>query len=264
MLLNYQGRLLDAVGNPRNGAFTMQFAIYGSEVGGSALPASTPWGETQTVTVTDGTFNVLLGSVTPLPNDIFNGPPADASGSLRYLQVTVDSEVLAPRRRVVSAAYGIESRGLIMVDANGQTVGEVLALEYDSVQVVATVNGHLFNMFVSEAGITHGGFYFRLVQFESNDCSGQPYLRREPGSLDYLAEIPDVALGPPGITAYVPDSSTEVTLTMNSSVEPDGEPNGGCNVYPSGFTAVFLPATAVPLVDAPGARWTRPFRVIRR
>jgi hypothetical protein len=65
-LLNYQGRLTDPSGNPKNGTFTMQFALYDAATGGNQLPSGSPWSETQSVTVTDGVFNVLLGSVTPL------------------------------------------------------------------------------------------------------------------------------------------------------------------------------------------------------
>ncbi len=106
-LLNYQGRLSDPSGNPKNGTFTMQFAVYDAETGGNQLPSGTPWNETQSVTVTNGVFNVLLGSVTALPTGLFQGGPADASGPLRFLQVTVDGEALAPRRRIVSAAYAV-------------------------------------------------------------------------------------------------------------------------------------------------------------
>jgi hypothetical protein len=73
MLLNYQGRLTDPSGNPKNGTFTMQFAVYDAETGGNQLPSGTPWSETQSVTVTNGVFNVLLGSVTALPADLFQG-----------------------------------------------------------------------------------------------------------------------------------------------------------------------------------------------
>lgn len=107
-LLNYQGRLSDSTGNPQNGAFTIQFAVYDAETGGNQLPSGTPWGETQSVTVTNGVFNVLLGSVTALPANLFNDGPSDASGPLRFLQVTVGGEVLSPRRRIASAAYAIQ------------------------------------------------------------------------------------------------------------------------------------------------------------
>ncbi len=107
MLLNYQGRLTDPSGNPKNGTFTMQFAVYDAETGGNQLPTGTPWSETQSVTVTNGVFNVLLGSATALPATLFQGGPSDASGPLRFLEVTVSGEVLTPRRRIVSAAYAL-------------------------------------------------------------------------------------------------------------------------------------------------------------
>lgn len=108
-LLNYQGRLTDPSGNPKNGTFSMQFAVYDAETGGNQLPAGSPWSETQSVTVTDGVFNVLLGSVAALPANLFEGGPSDAAGPLRFLQVTVGGEVLVPRRRIVSAAYAIQA-----------------------------------------------------------------------------------------------------------------------------------------------------------
>mgnify|MGYP003525576208 CR=1 FL=1 len=54
-LLNYQGRLTDANGAPRNGSFPMSFAILGG---------TSSWSEAQTVNVANGFFSVLLGSVT--------------------------------------------------------------------------------------------------------------------------------------------------------------------------------------------------------
>lgn len=106
-LLNYQGRLTAPDGTPKDGTFTMVFSVYDAETGGNQLPTATPWSETQSVTVTDGVFNVLLGSVTALPATLFQGGPTDAAGPLRFLNVVVDGETLSPRRRVGSAAYAI-------------------------------------------------------------------------------------------------------------------------------------------------------------
>lgn len=108
-LLNYQGRLAGSGGSPQNGTFTMVFKVYDAVTGGSQLPTGSPWTETQSVTVTDGSFNVLLGSVTALPANLFDGGPSDAAGPLRFLDVTVSGEALAPRKRIVSAAYSIRS-----------------------------------------------------------------------------------------------------------------------------------------------------------
>jgi len=97
-LLNYQGRLTDASGAPRNGSFAMSFAILG---GPSA------WSESQTVAVSNGFFSVLLGSVTPFPADLFLGGTTDAYGPVRFLQVSVGGETLSPNIRIVSAAWAI-------------------------------------------------------------------------------------------------------------------------------------------------------------
>jgi hypothetical protein len=97
-LLNYQGRLTDAAGAPRNGSFAMSFAILGGPSG---------WAEAQSVTVTNGFFSVLLGSVTPFPADLFTGGSTDSYGPVRFLQVTVGGETLTPNIRIVSAAWAI-------------------------------------------------------------------------------------------------------------------------------------------------------------
>ena len=94
-LLNYQGRLTDASGNPRNGSFPMSFAILGG---------TSSWSEAQTVNVANGFFSVLLGSVTPFPADLFTSGQTDAFGPLRYRRVSVNGETLSPDIRIVSAA----------------------------------------------------------------------------------------------------------------------------------------------------------------
>jgi len=99
-LINYQGQLTDASGNPANGAFTMVFNIFGAATGGTAV-----YTETQSVTVSNGVFNVLLGSVTPIPLNLFDASPD------RYLEITVNSAVLTPRRRFGSVPYAFTTRG---------------------------------------------------------------------------------------------------------------------------------------------------------
>ena len=97
-LLNYQGRLTDANGAPRNGSFPMSFAILGG---------TSSWSEAQTVNVANGFFSVLLGSVTPFPADLFTSGQTDAFGPLRYLRVSVNGETLSPDIRIVSVAWAI-------------------------------------------------------------------------------------------------------------------------------------------------------------
>ncbi|MEO0073584.1 MAG: hypothetical protein ABIK43_02835 [candidate division WOR-3 bacterium] len=89
-LINYQGRLTDSAGKPLNEAVNMTFAIYEG--------TTQIWTETQNnVQVRDGVFNVLLGSVNPI-----SSLPEAGNCSL---QVTVNSEVIAPKIPLVSVPY---------------------------------------------------------------------------------------------------------------------------------------------------------------
>jgi hypothetical protein len=99
-VINYQGQLLDASGNPASGNFTMVFSIFDVATGGTAL-----YTETQNVTVSNGVFNVLIGSVTPIPQTLFDDSPN------RLLEIRVNGNVLTPRRRFGSVPYAFTARG---------------------------------------------------------------------------------------------------------------------------------------------------------
>jgi hypothetical protein len=110
MLLNHHGRLSDASGQPAEGTVSMSFTVFDAPSGGNPLPAGGPWGETHSVQVTGGAFNVLLGSIVPIPQSLFDGGPSDGFGPRRYLQVTVGGEALQPRQRIVSGAYALRAK----------------------------------------------------------------------------------------------------------------------------------------------------------
>lgn len=97
-MISYQGKLTDAAGNPLNGTYDLSFAIYNDATAGSLL-----WTEAQNdVPVSQGLFNVLLGSVNPLPDSAFTG--------MTWLQTSVDGNPLTPRVRIVSAGYALRSK----------------------------------------------------------------------------------------------------------------------------------------------------------
>ena len=98
-LINYQGMLSEDEGSPLNGSYDLTFSIYGQSSGGSSL-----WTESQSgVSVENGLFNVILGSVTPIPSSVFED-------TLRYLGIAVGSDSkLAPRIRLTSVAYAYRS-----------------------------------------------------------------------------------------------------------------------------------------------------------
>lgn len=99
LLMNYQGYLTDSSNNPRQGNFKMAFTIFPDSTTGAAL-----WSETYaSVNVSGGLFNVVLGTVTPLP-------PAAFSGAKLWLETAVSDTTLAPRRPLVTVPYSFRAR----------------------------------------------------------------------------------------------------------------------------------------------------------
>ena len=95
-LINYQGRLTDASGDPLTGDYDMRFCLYADA---ECPDGSDLWREFQTVSVTYGVFSVLL----PIPETLFDGPEL-------YLGVKVgDDAEMRPCRRVVSAGYAYKA-----------------------------------------------------------------------------------------------------------------------------------------------------------
>jgi len=112
-MVTYQGKLANPDGAPvDNGTYTIQFSIYDVTSGGTAL-----WSETQSVLITDGVYNVTLGSVTPIPTDILDYPAL-------YLGMKVedDSEMI-PRQEITSTFYALRAGTADAITESGiQTV----------------------------------------------------------------------------------------------------------------------------------------------
>lgn len=98
-MINYQGVLTASDGSPIDTKVSMMFRIYADSTTGTYL-----WTETHdSVKVEAGMFNVLLRSINPVPDSIFDG-------SLRYLGVKVGTDVeMTPRRPLVSVGYAFRS-----------------------------------------------------------------------------------------------------------------------------------------------------------
>jgi uncharacterized repeat protein (TIGR02543 family) len=95
-VVSYQGLLTDSQGTPLNGTASLEFRIYAALSGGSPL-----WTEPHpSVSVVDGVYSVELGSLSPLPAELF-------SGAERYLEVTANSELMTPRQRMTSVPYAL-------------------------------------------------------------------------------------------------------------------------------------------------------------
>ena len=97
-LISYQGRLTNAAGVPITGSRSISFRIYDASSGGSLL-----WQESHpSITVTDGVFEVLLGSATAL------SLPFD---SQYYLATQVGSDAeMTPRQQLASSGYAYKAK----------------------------------------------------------------------------------------------------------------------------------------------------------
>ncbi len=116
-LVNFQGKLTDASGNPRNDTLTMTFRIYDDSSGGRKY-----WEETQDqVEVLDGLFHVLLGSVVPLVPGTSLPPGPDC-----WFEVEVAGQPAVPRTRMASVPYAHGAQKAEDVSQKGATTGQVL------------------------------------------------------------------------------------------------------------------------------------------
>lgn len=93
-IMSYQGFLTDDTGTALDGDYRFTFAIYNDPTAGDRL-----WREIQDVNVRDGLLSVLLGSVNPIINNVFDTPDL-------WLGILVEgSDELVPRTRLTSQAF---------------------------------------------------------------------------------------------------------------------------------------------------------------
>ncbi len=102
-LINYQGQLTDASGNPQTGTKKLEFNIYDATSGGNKV-----WGP-QTfngIPLIGGRFNVMLGSTDAGGNAITSA----FGGNSRFLGIKVDNGAeVTPRQQILSTPFAIQA-----------------------------------------------------------------------------------------------------------------------------------------------------------
>jgi hypothetical protein len=95
-VIHFQGLLTGPDGGPlRTDTYDINFSIWDQESGG----VDPVWSETQVVEVTDGLFDVFLGSVDALSADVFTHTEGDSE--LRYLEIqVVGDDPMIPRTQI--------------------------------------------------------------------------------------------------------------------------------------------------------------------
>ena len=103
-LINYQGQLTDASGNPQTGIKKLEFNIYDASTGGNKI-----WGPQTFIAVPliGGRFNVMLGSTDAGGNSI----SAAFGASSRFLGIKVDSgPEISPRQQILSTPFSFSAQ----------------------------------------------------------------------------------------------------------------------------------------------------------
>ncbi|MBI4424376.1 MAG: hypothetical protein HY554_11640, partial [Elusimicrobia bacterium] len=118
--LNYQGKLADSAGNPLSGAYSFRFKFFDAATGGAELYFEERAGA-DAVAVANGVYHVHLGSFSPggLPASLFDGANVYLEIDVSTGATLVGAETLAPRERILSAAYAIHAAVAERLGAGG-------------------------------------------------------------------------------------------------------------------------------------------------
>lgn len=108
--INFQGKLVNPNGtNVTDGTYSIVFSIYNVSSGGTAL-----WSETQSVAISNGIFQVNLGSVTPLPGSV------DFNSDSIYLGIKVGADAeMTPRIQFTAVPQAFNAEKLGGLDKSG-------------------------------------------------------------------------------------------------------------------------------------------------
>ena len=99
----YQGRLADTAGSPLTGTYNMIFRLYSVSSGGTPLWEE-QWTGSNGAAVSDGLFNVMLGSLTPIPQAVIT----DHDQLFLGITVGTDDEMI-PRVQLGNVPYATQA-----------------------------------------------------------------------------------------------------------------------------------------------------------
>ena len=106
--ISYQGTLTNELGQPINEALPMTFRLYADPAAGEALWTEVYTG-TNSLVVQNGQFQVLLGSQTPFPPDLWKN-------SALYLGIQIDTDAeMSPREKLSAAPYAMQSNSSLTI-----------------------------------------------------------------------------------------------------------------------------------------------------
>ncbi|MBP7963350.1 MAG: hypothetical protein KBG20_15855 [Caldilineaceae bacterium] len=135
----YQGRLADSAGTPLTETLNMSFRLYAQASGGTSLWTE-QWTGSNGVQVSDGLFNVMLGSLEPISQNIITG------NDNLFLGITAGTDgEMSPRVQLGSVPFAVQA--LTVPDGSITTEKLNLADGLDvtgSLQVDGEIRGDYF------------------------------------------------------------------------------------------------------------------------
>lgn len=197
----YQGRLADANGNPLTSTVPMIFRLYDAANGGVPLWEE-QWTGSSSVQISDGLFNVMLGSLAPIPASLIT------SHSSLFLGITVGTDdEMAPRVQLGSVPFAVQA----LTVPDGSITSKKLNLS----------DGLLVTGPITTTGGVHmdgslSGPYSHLID-------NRPYIR-------FLKQdgVTDASLCPEGGTAVGAASPAQsLHLRTGNDIATAAFPNGG-------------------------------------
>lgn len=136
-VISYQGTLLNQQGEPIHGQVDIVFRLYAHSTDSAFLWEENHIGQ-NAVIVTNGLFNLVLGSLSPIPESVWD------EGTL-YLGITVGiDEEMMPREVISSVPYAINAQNALNLSDNsitGQAIIDGSLFQEDAPTLIKSANG---------------------------------------------------------------------------------------------------------------------------
>jgi len=215
--LNYQGFLSDASDSTGiTATLEMTFRLFDSETKGVEL-----WSETNsTVEVSNGLFQVLLGSVTAFPDGLFDG-------SEMWLQTEVTTEVLSPRKPLVSVAYSHRTNSAEMLGGNTMTDLDDRWVNEEDMHYLDASDGNPTNaLYVDAAGKVGIGTTTPLTELDVSGSVNAAIYYGDGSNLTGIAGTPDADWTIDGSNVYHETGNVGIgTTTPAYPLDVNGDVN---------------------------------------
>ena len=217
-LISFRGELYTNTGTPvPDGNYAITFSVWDSEAGGERH-----WTETQAnVPVTNGVFVVLLGTVEPITDGVFDGRE-------RFLEIQVGSDVITPRSRFASVPYSLRLQTVDQARGGkingGLIIGpdDFATIKENSVSIVDEDGAPQIVMSTAELGVSS------ISMFEPADSKSGL------GPIAKKVEISSDALIMFGATEF----DTTLIVRANGDITGNGQITMGRNSSPGYQTTV--------------------------